>query len=344
MYLSELKFKVYAKLRRKIIINKYSKISYEKYVNMYLCFRYYKKNLNAKGDNINYFTARPNPGAGIGHQMANWIAGYWFAKQFDLKFAHMPFSNSYIPFTKNEWDTFLGLGDDEVNVEYLLQNRYKIVNLPLFNENSKKEVNIIKDIIKSYSNQNVIFMCEQDQFYYDQFGIINDLKAKFYSSKERDNDKLIYDENFFNIAIHVRRGDIVQKIGNENNNLTMRWLDDDYFINALYSTLKTISTDKQIRIYLFSQGKPEDYEMYSQFENLHLCLDFSAKDSFLHMCFADALITSKSSFSYKPALLNRGIKVCPANFWHGYPKSNDWILLDDNGYIQKESDVKCYEQ
>ena len=27
----------------------------------------------------NYFAARPNPGAGIGHQMANWIAGYWFA-------------------------------------------------------------------------------------------------------------------------------------------------------------------------------------------------------------------------------------------------------------------------
>src|ERR1017187_5754536 len=31
----------------------------------------------------NYFSAVPNPGAGIGHQLANWIAGYWFAKQFN---------------------------------------------------------------------------------------------------------------------------------------------------------------------------------------------------------------------------------------------------------------------
>ena len=25
-----------------------------------------------------YFAAIPNRGAGIGHQLANWIAGYWF--------------------------------------------------------------------------------------------------------------------------------------------------------------------------------------------------------------------------------------------------------------------------
>ena len=37
-----------------------------------------------------YFSARPNPGAGIGHQMANWIAGYWFAKLFGLHYAHIP--------------------------------------------------------------------------------------------------------------------------------------------------------------------------------------------------------------------------------------------------------------
>jgi hypothetical protein len=42
---------------------------------------------------ISYYSAIPNPGAGIGHQMANWIAGYWFSKQFGLKFAHTSFSN-----------------------------------------------------------------------------------------------------------------------------------------------------------------------------------------------------------------------------------------------------------
>ena len=49
------------------------------------------------------------------------------------------------------------------------------------------------------------------------------------------------------------------------------------------------------------------------------------------MVYADALITSKSSFSYKPALLNRGVKFSPKNFWHSYPNDPNWILLDEEG-------------
>jgi hypothetical protein len=49
------------------------------------------------------------------------------------------------------------------------------------------------------------------------------------------------------------------------------------------------------------------------------------------MVYADLLITSKSSFSYKPALLNKGIKLCPKKFWHDYPSMEDWVLADENG-------------
>ena len=62
-------------------------------------------------------------------------------------------------------------------------------------------------------------------------------------------------------------------------------------------------------------------------------MHIGAVDSFLHMVHADLLITSKSSFSYKPALLNRGIKVSPRNFWHGYPDSEDWVMADDEGEV-----------
>src|SRR5476651_2091174 len=61
-----------------------------------------------------YFSAIPNPGAGIGHQMGNWIAGFWFAKQFNLKFAHIPFANA-------RWETFLGFGQDEITLNELLK-------------------------------------------------------------------------------------------------------------------------------------------------------------------------------------------------------------------------------
>ena len=67
--------------------------------------------------------------------------------------------------------------------------------------------------------------------------------------------------------------------------------------------------------------------------DVELCLDMSATDSFLHMIRADMLLTSRSSFSYKPALLSDGIRICPKNFWHDYPDDKKWILVADDGVL-----------
>ena len=285
------------------------------------------KRVNENRNNI-YFAARPNPDAGIGHQMANWIAGFWFAKQFDLRFAHIPFSS-------DNWEYFLGFYQGEETVENLKNKGYKVVRIQCFDENNEEEIERVKRIIDSYAGTKTIILAEQDEFYRNQYGVIDELQRKFYSCPERKKDNLIYSKDDFNVAIHIRRGDIVQKNEEENPNLTMRFQSNDYFANALKTALDYLKGKKNIQIYLFSQGKIEDYPEFAQFENLHFCLDMGAQDSFLHMVYADALITSKSSFSYKPALLNRGIKFCPVVFWHGYPNKNDWILLDEEGKIIK---------
>jgi hypothetical protein len=167
--------------------------------------------------------------------------------------------------------------------------------------------------------------------------VIDEIKKKFQQSPERKNDWLIFSEDTFNIAIHVRRGDIVVGQENNNPNLVMRWLDNDYFENTLTEVLANIKTDKQINIYLFSQGVRQDFPEFDRFPNITFCLEMGAQDSFLHMVNADVLITSKSSFSYKPALLSNGIKVCPKGFWHGYPDSVDWVMVGNDGKIIGES-------
>jgi hypothetical protein len=214
-------------------------------------------------------------------------------------------------------------------VKELVKKGYKKSKIPLFNEKNPKEVAGIKNIIQSYLNKKVIFICEQDQFYKEQFGVLKEIQQKFYSAPQRKEEKLIYREQNYNIAIHVRRGDIL--VDPNNPNLTMRFLANDYFEKVLKQVVGNAKTTKPIHIYFFSQGKPADYPEFHQFQNLHWCLEMSAQDSFLHMVFADVLITSKSSFSYKPALLNKKVKVVPTNFWHGYPKTADWIQVDNNG-------------
>lgn len=291
---------------------------------LYLSYWHYllhKKQLMVD-KSICYYSARPNPGAGIGHQMANWIAGFWYARQFGLKFA-------YLPFSTKKWDDFLGFGEGEITVAELKGKGYKIRKLPLFDESNGKEIELNKQIIQSYAGKKIVLIAEQDQFYMAQYGVMDDLKRKFYSAPARNNDSLIYSEAHFNIAIHVRRGDIMSDPSNAN--LAMRYLSNDYFEKVLKQVVDSIQISKPIHIYFFSQGIPADYPEFLKFPNLHWCLDMNAQDSFLHLVYADLLITSKSSFSYKPALLNNGIKVCPKNFWHGYPNTKDWILCENDG-------------
>lgn len=300
------------------------------YPYIYLCYWHYKfskKNLSSA--QICFFSACPNHGAGIGHQMANWIAGYWFAKQFNLKFAHMSFSSP-------GWEYFLGFGENETIVEELTKTGgYKKVKLPLFNEFNLKEVERIKNIIHSYHNQKIIFIAEQDQFYRDQFGVMGDIKNKFYLAKARQFDRLLYSKDFFNIAVHLRRGDIVT--GKSGTKLQMRWQGNDYFINVLATVLCKIKTNKEVAIYLFSQGERKEFLDFEVFDNVNFCLNNNVQESFMHMVYADLLITSKSSFSYKPALLSNGIKICPRDFWHGYPEDNDWILAEKDGSFNNQS-------
>lgn len=283
---------------------------------------------NSKINKTCYYAARPNIGAGIGHQIANWNAGYWFAKQFGLMFAH-------IPFPSDKWETFLGFGRNEVQYYELLKKGYKIRRLPQFSEYNEAEYIFNKNIINSYAETKTILLATQDQFYKDQFGVLSDIQRKFYSAPERKNDKLVYKHDCFNIAIHVRRGDIMADLSNPN--LSIRYLSNNYFKKVLLDVINNLHLNKPVHIYFFSQGQASDYSEFDIFENFHWCFNMSAQASFLHMVYADLLITSKSSFSYKPALLNKkGIKICPRDFWHGYPQKNDWILADNDGKIEEK--------
>ena len=281
-----------------------------------------------------YYGARPNPGAGIGHQLANWIDGYWWAtKRFHMRFVHFHFSTK-------RWDEFLGFGEGEARVEQLRKRGYKLRRLPAFSDEEPASVELVKSIMASYQGSRVMFWPPQDHFYKEQYGVMDEIRRKFRSAPARSNDTLVYLKDNFNIAVHVRRGDIM---GDPDSPLMkQRFLSNDYFVKVLRAVLDNIAPAKPVHIYFFSQGRPEDYPEFAGLPNLHWCLTMGAQESFLHFVFADLLITSKSSFSYKPALLNTGIKVCPRNFWHGYPDAPDWVLCENDGTVDADKLRKLF--
>lgn len=339
---SEFVYKLKARIRSRMYSSHYKHEEWEKYARRYASYRHSLIHKPKTGERINYLAAIPNPGAGIGHQIANWMAGYYYAKLFGLKFAHIPFSNQHKPLEPSKWDEFLGFGKDEINYKLLVSQGYKSVRIPLFNGENLQQVDSIRAIINSYSNQKVVFLCEQDQFLKNLPLIASDIQKKFYGASVHNEVHLDFDKDHFNIAIHVRRGDIMTDP--KNPNLAMRFLCNDYFDKVLTNVVEIIKPkiSKPIHIFFFSQGLPNDYPEFKKFQNLHWCMDWDAQKSFLHMVYADVLITSKSSFSYKPALLNQNIKVCPKNFWHSYPTyDSTWILCDNDGCFDTSKLNNC---
>lgn len=333
--IEEFLFKLKVKIHyQKYLVDK-ANVPIEKYFKKYLSFRH-SLNHNPKSNSrqFNYLTARPNPGAGIGHQMANWMAGYYYAKFFGLNFAHIPFSNEHHPLIPNKWEYFLGFGEGESSFFDLKKSGYKEVLLPSFTFEDEWQVESIRKIISSYTDERVVFRCEQDQFLRDLYLIKDDLKKKFRNAKSRKYDQLKYRQDYFNIAVHVRRTVIIdgKKIEEDEKAKAMRWLSNDYYENVLRQVLENIKPSKPVAIWLFSTGKAEEFAEFAKYGDVHFCNDMDEYQSFTHLIFADLLITSKSSFSYKPALMNDGIKVCPKNFWHGYPQSDpQWILCENDG-------------
>jgi hypothetical protein len=289
------------------------------------------KSKNKREPGLQHFIAqKPNYGAGIGHQLANWNAGYYFSQFYHLSFAHFPFSNI-------KWEHLLGFGEKETSAGALLKDSsFRKVKLPRFDSEKEQDIVLIGNILQSYRDNKILFLLAQDQGYMRQCDTYIDLSEKFFTAPARKENKLFYTAGHFNIAIHIRRGDVADMKQSGDSNWEQRWLNNDYFVNVLQQVLAAIPASKDVQVYIFSQGKKEDYPEFSQFSHINYCLDTNAYESFVHMVYADLLISSKSSFSYKPALLSKGIKICPGNFWHSYPSTNDFILADNDGTFDRE--------
>jgi hypothetical protein len=121
----------------------------------------------------------------------------------------------------------------------------------------------------------------------------------------------------YNIAIHIRRGDITADY---------RWIEQSVFAN-LARTLCANRPDAKIHV--FSSGKNRDGSwttmenlVQSATENGPKCasvaihLDELEFDTWTHMVAADVFIMSKSNFGLIPSLLARGQVYFPHDYWH----------------------------
>ena len=163
--------------------------------------------------------------------------------------------------------------------------------------------------------------------------------------------------NVFRIAIHVRRGELYAIFGD-------RMLPNSYYVHCamrsqeilrkidipfvceLYTEIpsKTFTVtpqhhgiDGRISVNLTfdpAMNRVEDFDVLS---NLHKFINSDPIDTLRRMSTADALIMSRSSFSYVAAILNASGVIIYHPFWHSPLK--DWVIADDNGSFPEEDFV-----
>ena len=179
-----------------------------------------------------------------------------------------------------------------------------------YNELTNNELSQIHEVKEGYFVHGSL---KPEMFYNDR--VIEKIRKCYYSNVKPDISD-IYKPDKFNVAIHVRRGDV------SATKYPSRYTSNEEYIRLI----KNQMWPENVQFHLFSEGVKEDFEKFTiEFPNIQLHISENIQKTFHLLVEADHLIISKSSFCYCAALLNIN-KVDGTfikNWWHK-PLKN-WI-------------------
>lgn len=263
---------------------------------------------------------------GIGSVVQWNIFLYGICKKLNVNFYAKPFSNiahyQYNNTTKEKWS------EDFTK---------------FFNFNSKKEFDSTYDFFGSYlelkkfiqfnKHKNISIKIKKEFIANNWFSFINEFYEKRYLEDIKNN--LVYPNNtyfhkdFFNISIHLRTLNSCD-IPTYPFMETYLVYTNESHIKNIFNILKQRLCDKNIRVYIHSQGNPENFNNLLEFneDNFEVILklnDHPINDIY-HMSNSDLLIISKSSYSWFSHLLNFNQTMVRDDFFQ--PMYPNRILLN----------------
>ncbi len=215
---------------------------------------------------------------GFGAQYQAILSGIAFCEYKKYRYIHTPFHSIAHTQTEDKLNEFIGIPYIE---------------------------NLDADIEEDYSQ--LVHQSKNPSMFYTP-KVLEKIRNYYYSTKKPDKSK-------FDIAIHIRRGDV-------NKEIIERYTSNKVY-QKIIKLLKNKFPDYSICIY--SEGKIKDFRKLF-FKNVHFSLNDCIENSFHNLVTSKVLVSSKSSFSYSAALLSTNI-VYYIPFWH-YPL-DEWIIIEE---------------
>jgi hypothetical protein len=138
-----------------------------------------------------------------------------------------------------------------------------------------------------------------------------------------ENKKSRFDNNFINVAVHIRRMGIFEEENSRYRPITHD-TPNSYYLNIM-NLIRNNHHEKKLKFHIYSQGSIENFRDLNCDEDVVFHLNEKILDTFTDMMFANILITSASSLSYMAALLSyNSSEVHYQSFWH--PPIDSWIV------------------
>ena len=223
----------------------------------------------------------------------------------------------------------------------LLEHNYD--NDPDFVKKKDRLLNIIHHYpsVKDNIDYNTIGKFDLLYFFENNVEFCSNSKTlKKLKSMFREANKNRFDTSQLNIAIHIRRMNVVDI----KNNINFDQIPGTDVPNDLYKVIvgQFRQNYKDSFIHVYSQGEEKDFDFG---EDVVLHLNSSLEDTFTDFVYADILVIAPSSFSYSAGLLSEGIVYfidncnTPLPSWNmvqNYTSSKKRYLL----FIRKSSTYK----
>ena len=270
-----------------------------------------------------YFTVLSNRGAGIGHQLSNWLTGVVLAEDLGCTWFHCPLGDE-------TWDSFLTLSSDQPTLASCRSQGLRVYRLPKLAH--PIQVRIALRLMRTFRAP-VAFVADDL--------VVPDLTRAvpfFRQQYERAPRPLPFSVSGRSascrlVAVHVRRGDLHDLRQKGGEEWKERWLENTFFI-AVCQRLKQVLSGMTLQFHIFSQGDASQFESFGELSDVQLHLDGDPKSAFLFMSQADFLVCSPSSFSFSPGLLNPGIKFIRSPWWHTIPPDGTWVECSADGTFE----------
>lgn len=268
--------------------------------------------------------------AGLGHTMAEYNFGVSMALKYNLIKVHPPVvcaHGNQLPCSD-----FFGLGLGELyslgQVKQAIEDRHLKEIIVEGTPDDKR----LQDALKRFPETNLVFTftkAKSSSNYKSSRGwwLGQMSLARQTSVWERNVSTAKYDPTCINVALHLRRGDIVRKP--KQSVLKKRFTNNEFYINT-FKTIRSLFPNNKVVGYFFSQGEPKEFEdIAKELPEAHIFFRGTPLGDFRGLMESDILVTAKSGYSHLAAVMSEGVMVVALPFWSSYDYLPDVVMANE---------------